>query len=60
MQLDEFENRYRELVDRLGNQLQNSALELARLENLVVQMGNSLANLNGIVEEFTQQQQDEE
>jgi hypothetical protein len=59
MQLDEFENRYRELVDRLGNQLQNSALELARLEGLVVQMGDSLANLNGIVEEFVQQQQDE-
>ncbi len=59
MQLDEFENRYRELVDRLGNQLQNSALELARLENLVVQMGDSLANLNGIVEEFVQQQQNE-
>jgi hypothetical protein len=26
---------------------------------LVVQMGDSLANLNGIVEEFVQQQQDE-
>lgn len=60
MQLDEFENRYRELVDSLGNQLQNSALELARLESLVVQMGNSLANLNGILEEFVQQQQNQE
>lgn len=59
MQLNEFENRYRDLVDTLGNQLQNSALELARLENLVVQMGDSLANLSGIVEEFVQQQQDE-
>ncbi len=60
MDIEELESRYREEIDRLGNQLQNTALEVSQIETAILQMGESIENLNVIIEEFIQQQQDQE
>ena len=60
MDIEELESRYREEIDRLGNQLQNTALEVSQIETAILQMGQSIENLNVIIEEFIQQQQDQE
>ena len=60
MDIEELESRYREEIDRLGNQLQNAALEVSQIETAILQMGQSIENLNVIIEEFIQQQQDQE
>lgn len=57
MTLEELETQYKEAVDLLGNQLQNALLELSRTEARITEMGDTLANLTRIVEEFMQQQQ---
>ncbi|NEP01521.1 MAG: hypothetical protein F6K58_23265 [Symploca sp. SIO2E9] len=59
MNLEELESSYREEIDRLGNRLQNAVLALAQAEAIIAQMGDAVENLNGIVEEFIQQQQQE-
>lgn len=60
MDIEELESRYREEIDRLGNQLQNAALEVSQIETAILQMGQSIENLNVIIEEFIQQQQGKE
>ncbi|HBE21600.1 MAG TPA: hypothetical protein DEG17_20765 [Cyanobacteria bacterium UBA11149] len=57
MTLEELETQYKEAVDLMGNQLQNALLELSRTEARITEMGDTLANLTRIVEEFIQQQQ---
>lgn len=57
MNLEELEGSYREEIERLGNRLQNAVLALAQAEAIIAQMGDVVQNLNGIVEEFVQQQQ---
>ena len=60
MNLQELETRYRQEIDTLGNQLQNAVLGLSQVETRLLQMGDSIQNLNRIIEEFMQQQQEEE
>ncbi|HEY9820272.1 MAG TPA: hypothetical protein V6D35_05760 [Candidatus Sericytochromatia bacterium] len=60
MNLQELETRYRQEIDTLGNQLQNAVLGLSQVETRLLQMGDSIQNLNRIIEEFIQQQQEEE
>lgn len=59
MNLKELEGSYREEIEQMGNRLQNAVLALAQAEAIIVQMGDVVQNLNGIVEEFIQQQQQE-
>ncbi|MGB3691438.1 MAG: hypothetical protein WA865_14920 [Spirulinaceae cyanobacterium] len=60
MDIEELEARYREEIDRLGNQLQNATLEISQIETVILQMGQSIENLSAILEEFIQQQRDKE
>ena len=60
MNLQELETRYRQEIDTLGNQLQNAVLGLSQVETRLLQMGDSIQNLNRIIEEFLQKQQEEE
>lgn len=60
MNLQELETRYRQEIDTLGNQLQNAVLGLSQVETRLLQMGDSIQNLNRLIEEFLQQQQEEE
>ncbi len=60
MNLQELETRYRQEIDTLGNQLQNAVLGLSQVQTRLLQMGDSIQNLNRIIEEFIQQQQEEE
>ena len=60
MNLQELETRYRQEIDTLGNQLQNAVLGLSQVETRLLQMGDSIQNLNRLIEEFMQQQQEEE
>ena len=60
MDIEELEARYREEIDRLGNQLQNATSEISQIETVILQMGQSIENLSAILEEFIQQQRNEE
>jgi hypothetical protein len=56
MTLEELEREYRDAIDILGNQLQNTLLGLSQTETRLTQIGESVNNLTRIIEEFIQQQ----
>ncbi|NEQ87737.1 MAG: hypothetical protein F6K26_49470 [Moorea sp. SIO2I5] len=56
MNVEELENRYREEIQSLANQLQNAVLGLSQTEAKIANMGRSIENLSEIVEEFILQQ----
>lgn len=60
MTLEELEREYRDAIDILGNQLQNTLLGLSQTETRLTQIGESVNNLTRILEEFIQQQRQSE
>lgn len=60
MNIQEFENQYRNGIDETLNQLQTAVLLLAQLENRITIIGQDLQNLSQTVEEFVIQQQQNE
>ncbi|NEO77021.1 hypothetical protein [Moorena sp. SIO4G3] len=56
MNVEELENRYREEIQSLANQLQNAVLGLSQAEAKIAKMGRSIENLSEILEEFIVQQ----
>ncbi|EDX78350.1 hypothetical protein [Coleofasciculus chthonoplastes] len=60
MTLEELEREYRDAIDILGNQLQNTLLGLSQTETRLTQIGESVNNLTRIIEEFIQQQRQSE
>jgi len=59
MDLEEFENQYRNNIEITLNHLQTVLLLLAQLEIRVTDVGQDLRNLSETVEEFVIQQRDE-
>lgn len=56
MNLEEFESRYRNTLDRSLNQLQTTVLLLAQLEANIASVSKDLQNLSQTVEEFISEQ----
>lgn len=56
MNLEELETSYRREIDILGNKLQNTLLSAAQTEALVLEMRDSVENINRIVADFIAQQ----
>lgn len=52
MNIEEFESRYRNTLDRSLNQLQTTILLLAQLEANIADVSKDLHNLSQTVEEF--------
>ena len=59
MNLDEFENQYRSLLDTSLNQLQTAVLLMAQLEANITNIGQNLQNLSQTLEEFVAEQRSE-
>jgi len=59
MNLEEFENYYRDTVEKILNDLQTAVLLAAHLENRIIVIGQDLQNLSQTVEEFIIQQRAE-
>ena len=59
MNLQEFENQYRNAMDESLNQLQTAVLLLAQLETRIATVGQDLQNLSLTVEEFVTEQRSE-
>ena len=59
MNLEEFENYYRDTVEKSLNELQTAVLLAAHLENRILVIGQDLQNLSQTVEEFIIQQRAE-
>lgn len=59
MNIEEFENQYRNSIDRTLNQLQTAVLLLAQLEDRITVIGQDLQNLSQTVEEFVTEQREE-
>jgi hypothetical protein len=59
MNLEEFENYYRDTVEKILNDLQTAVLLAANLENRIIVIGQDLQNLSQTVEEFIIQQRAE-
>jgi hypothetical protein len=59
MNLEEFENYYRDTVEKSLNELQTAVLLAAHLENRIIVIGQDLQNLSQTVEEFIIQQRAE-
>lgn len=56
MDLDEFENQYRRAIDANLNRLQTAVLLIAKLENIVSEVGQDLQNLTLTFEEYINEQ----
>lgn len=59
MNLEEFENYYRETLGETLNELQTAALLAEHLQNRIVVIGQDLQNLGQTVEEFITEQKAE-
>lgn len=59
MNLEEFENYYRETLGESLNELQTAALLAEQLQNRIVVIGRDLQNLGRTVEEFIADQKAE-
>lgn len=59
MNIEEFENNYREIIDESLNELQTVVLLTAHLQNRITSIGQSLQNLSQTVEEFIAEQKTE-
>lgn len=59
MNIEEFENQYRNSIDEALNQLQTAVLLLAQLEDRITVIGQDLQNLSQTVEEFVTEQRSE-
>ncbi len=56
MNLEEFENNYRNAIEQSLNELQTAALLAAELENRIAVIGENLQNISQTVEEFIVEQ----
>ena len=59
MNLEEFENNYRNALEQSLNELQTAALLAAELENRIAVIGENLQNISQTVEEFIVEQKAE-
>lgn len=59
MNLEEFENHYRERLGDSLNELQTAVLLAEQLQNRIVVIGQDLQNLSQTVEEFIAEQKTE-
>lgn len=59
MNIEEFENNYRETIDKSLNELQTVVLLTAHLQTRITIIGQSFQNLSQIVEEFINEQKAE-
>ncbi|MCY7322698.1 MAG: hypothetical protein LH660_13080 [Phormidesmis sp. CAN_BIN36] len=58
MNIDEFEAQIRDSLENALNQLQTATLMLTTLERQVLESGNSIKTLSGVVETFIAQQRE--
>lgn len=56
MNIQEFESKYQESVSKILNELQSMAIISNRLESSIVDVGESVQNLNKMVEDFMRSQ----
>ncbi|MEM6449670.1 MAG: hypothetical protein AAF703_05070 [Cyanobacteria bacterium P01_D01_bin.105] len=56
MNIQEFESQYQESVSKILNELQSMAIISNRLESSIVDVGESVQNLNKMVEDFMRSQ----
>lgn len=59
MNLEEFETRYRNIIDRSLNQLQTTVLLLAQVEVSVASISQDIQSLSQLVEEYIRDQRAE-
>ena len=52
MDLEQFDNQARELIEQTLNQLQTATLLAAQLENQISETGNTVQNLSRSIETF--------
>ncbi|MBD2434656.1 MAG: hypothetical protein C4323_12190 [Mastigocladus sp. ERB_26_2] len=59
MNIDEFENQYRDAIAETLNELQSAMLMLTQVQLKISQIGNSVQNLSQNFEEFIARQKNE-
>ncbi|WP_315789763.1 hypothetical protein [Fischerella sp. JS2] len=59
MNIDDFENQYRDAIAETLNELQSAMLMLTQVQLKISQIGNSVQNLSQNFEEFMARQKNE-
>ncbi|PLZ97597.1 hypothetical protein CEN50_14535 [Fischerella thermalis CCMEE 5268] len=59
MNINEFENQYRDAIAEMLNELQSAMLMLTQVQLKISQIGNSVQNLSQNFEEFMARQKNE-